>query len=251
VPQPARPAAPAPPAAPAEGQQTADSLRGNWDAVLEAVKRERRVAWILLGSASVHSLHEGILTLRFTRDGDLKAFNSSGHDAILKKVLSTGFGLNVTVKGVVGAGAGPVAAGPGGGRPGAVGGSGRGAGYGSAAGASGTGGFSGTGGAGRVGGTAGSGRGGEAGTGGAAAPGSPRGSTAPEPGGRHDDLSDDLPPEPDDMADDLSPDEPEPDDWSAGKRPAEERSAGAPAELTGMDLIQRELGGQVIREIEG
>ena len=39
---------------------------------------------------------------------------------------------------------------------------------------------------------------------------------------------------------DMYPDEPSPDD-----------RAVRDAELTGMDLIQRELGGQVIGEIEG
>jgi hypothetical protein len=38
----------------------------------------------------------------------------------------------------------------------------------------------------------------------------------------------------------LPPDEPSPDDRAARN-----------AELTGMDLIQRELGGQVIGEFEG
>src|SRR5208337_4165401 len=47
----------------------ADSLRKNWDAVLEAVKQERRVAWMLLSNASVLSLADGILTLRFPRTG--------------------------------------------------------------------------------------------------------------------------------------------------------------------------------------
>jgi hypothetical protein len=41
------------------------------------------------------------------------------------------------------------------------------------------------------------------------------------------------------MAEDLPPDE-----FRAGG------AASGPAELTGMDLIQRELGGQVISEIE-
>ncbi len=41
-------------------------------------------------------------------------------------------------------------------------------------------------------------------------------------------------------ADEMSPDEPSPDDRVVRE-----------AELTGMDLIQRELGGQVIGEIEG
>ena len=116
---PAEPAAPAsvPPATPASapgsasaGPASADSLRQNWGAVLDAVKRERRVAWILLSNASVLSLEDGMLTLGFPRDGDLKGFTTSGCDADLKRVLSTGFGLNVTVKGVTGVdpGAGPV-----------------------------------------------------------------------------------------------------------------------------------------------
>ena len=53
----------------------ADALRQNWPAVLEAVKRERRVAWILLSNASVLSLEDNMLTLRFARDGDLKGFS--------------------------------------------------------------------------------------------------------------------------------------------------------------------------------
>ena len=68
------------------------------------------MAWILLSNASVLSLEDGMLTLGFPRDGDLKGFTTSGCDADLKRVLSTGFGLNVTVKGVTGVdpGAGPV-----------------------------------------------------------------------------------------------------------------------------------------------
>ena len=93
-------AAPQEQAAGSPGLSATDSVRNNWDAVLEAVKQERRVAWMLLSNASVLSLQDGILTLRFPRDGDLKGFSVSGHDAVLKRVLSAGFGLNVTVKGV-------------------------------------------------------------------------------------------------------------------------------------------------------
>ena len=96
------PAAPQERAAGSPGLSATDSLRQNWDAVLEAVKQERRVAWMLLSNASVLSLADGILTLRFPRDGDLKGFSVSGHDAVLKRVLSARFGLNVTVKGVAG-----------------------------------------------------------------------------------------------------------------------------------------------------
>jgi DNA polymerase-3 subunit gamma/tau len=188
-------AAPQKPAAGSPGLSATDSLRNNWDAVLEAVKQERRVAWMLLSNASVLSLADGILTLRFPRDGDLKGFSVSGHDAILKRVLSAGFGLNVTVKGVAG---GDAPAGAPGVRPGRPGPSNP-------------------------------------------APGPSRQSPAapPEfapadPAGYHDEPPDDMPP------DEMPPDEPSPDD-----------RAVRTTELTGMDLIQRELGGQVIGEIEG
>ena len=158
-------AAPAPPAA--VGPSSADSLRQNWNAVLDEVKRKRRVAWILLSNASVQSLEDGVLTLGFARDGDLKGFTTSGCDADLKRVLSAGFGLNVTVKGVAGGGNDLAAATPARSRP------------------------------------------------------------------RHDEPpADEIPP------DDMPPGEPDGD------------PAPAATELTGMDLIQRELGGQVIGEFE-
>jgi DNA polymerase III subunit gamma/tau len=167
---------------PANGSASADSLRQNWSSVLDAVKRERRVAWILLSNASVLSLDDGVLTLRFARDGDLKGFSTSGCDVDLKRVLSTGFGLNVAVRGVSGAdpdagmtrSAGPA-------RP-ALGSQGR--------------------------------------------------ASHPPAGAPH---HHDEPP------DELAP-------ADAGE-PADDQAPDA-AELTGMDLIQRELGGQVIGEIE-
>ena len=70
------------------------------------------MAWMLLSNASVLSVEDGILTLRFPRDGDLKGFSVSGHDAVLKRVLSTGFGLNVTIKGVAGGDPGRSGGGP-------------------------------------------------------------------------------------------------------------------------------------------
>ncbi len=187
------PAAPQQRAAGSPGLSATDSLRQNWDAVLEAVKQERRVAWMLLSNASVLSLADGILTLRFPRDGDLKGFSVSGHDAVLKRVLSARFGLNVTVKGVAG---GDTPAGAPGARPG------------SAVPASGP---------------------------SRQAPVAAPEFAPPDPAGYDDDEPpDDMPP------DEMSADEPSPDDRTVRT-----------AELTGMDLIQRELGGQVIGEIEG
>jgi len=203
--EPARPVSPAPAPAPAirapvaagSGSSPADPLRQNWDAILAAVKQERRVAWMLLSNASVLSLEDDILTLRFPRDGDVKGFSVSGHDAVLKRVLSNNFGLNVTIKGVAGGDAAAV----GGVRPGRPG------------------------------------------------PGVP--GAARQPAVRRDPVpapSQSAPPEFADPND-------EPDDMPPGEMPEDEPSpddrAVQGAELTGMDLIQRELGGQVIGEIEG
>jgi DNA polymerase-3 subunit gamma/tau len=198
--------APQPAAAPAAAGSAADSLRGNWDAVLDAVKQERRVAWMLLSNASVLSLEDGILTLRFPRDGDLKGFSVSGHDAILKRVLSERFGLNVTIKGVAGGDAGSAAARPARPGPGSPGAGSPGAGRSPAS---------------------------RPESPPPPASGPPPESAPPEAAATYD--------EPDDMPPGESlQDEPSPDDRAVRE-----------AELTGMDLIQRELGGQVIGEIEG
>jgi DNA polymerase-3 subunit gamma/tau len=187
------PAAPQQRAAGSPGLSATDSLRQNWDAVLEAVKQERRVAWMLLSNASVLSLADGILTLRFPRDGDLKGFSVSGHDAVLKRVLSARFGLNVTVKGVAGGDTPAAAPGVRPGRAVPASGPSR------------------------------------------QAPVAAPEFAPPDPAGYDDDEPpDDMPP------DEMSADEPSPDDRTVRT-----------AELTGMHLIQRELGGQVIGEIEG
>jgi DNA polymerase-3 subunit gamma/tau len=181
-----------------------DSLRQNWAAILEAVKRERRVASMLLADATVLSLEDGTLTLQFARAGNLKGFTTGSYDADLKRVLSSGFGLNVMVQGLVGGNpdaggtglapaSGPGPAGPGPAGPGPAG------------------------------------------------PGRSRQPAAdpparPAPAEHYDEPPEEMPPDDDEMP----PDEPS------------SHGASAPTpELTGMDLIQRELGGQVIGEIEG
>jgi DNA polymerase-3 subunit gamma/tau len=75
--------------------------------VLEAVKPVRRVAWMLLRNATVQSLDDGVLTLRFAREGDVKGFTGSGCDADLQRVLADSYGLKVHIKAVTGAGAPP------------------------------------------------------------------------------------------------------------------------------------------------
>ncbi len=84
------------------GAAGAEVVTRNWDAILDAIKRERRVAWMLLSNASVVSLDDGTLTLRFARDGDVKGFTTSGCDADLQRVLASGFGLNVRIRALSG-----------------------------------------------------------------------------------------------------------------------------------------------------
>jgi len=194
------------PVAPAPAASAVDSLRQSWPAILDAVKRDSKVAWMLLNNASVLSLEDGILTLRFPRDGEMKGFSVSGHDAILKRVLSTDFGLNVAIKGVAGADATAAGARPG--RPGT-------------------------------------------GAPASARPPAVRRDPVPAP-------SESAPPEyagPDFAGPDFAEPYDEPDDMPPGDsledEPSPDDRAARNAELTGMDLIQRELGGQVIGEFEG
>jgi DNA polymerase-3 subunit gamma/tau len=131
--------APSRTAPPAQPVIDADTLRQRWPDVLEAVKSERRVAWMLLAAASVDSLEGGVLTVAFAKEGQAKGFAASGHDQVLTGVLTTMLGLNVRVRAMVGtasgshsarlasadsaprAGASARSAGPGGAGPGGAG----------------------------------------------------------------------------------------------------------------------------------
>ena len=180
------------------------------------------MAWALIRNATVLSLDGGILTLRFPREGEMKGFSVSGHDAVLKRVLAADFGLNVTVKGVTGGDASPAPTGgappapspviapsrPGPARPGPS----EPASSGPAPAAP-------------------------------AAPAAPWVSRQPAPG-----LPE--PPDFDEPPDDAyEPYDQPPDEFFPDAPPPGGRVL-RPAELTGMELIQRELGGQVIGETE-
>src|SRR5262249_48241344 len=95
-------------AAPARtGVMDTETLRQRWPDVLAAVKRERRVAWMLLNSAWVDSLEGGVLTIAVNREGEAKGFATSGHDQVLTGVLGNMLGLNVRVRARVGTPAAP------------------------------------------------------------------------------------------------------------------------------------------------
>jgi hypothetical protein len=70
--------------------------------VLNAVVEVRRVTWMLLRTATVQSLADGVLTVRFARVGDVRGFVSSKCDADLERVLAESFGLKVKVRAVSG-----------------------------------------------------------------------------------------------------------------------------------------------------
>jgi DNA polymerase III subunit gamma/tau len=71
--------------------------------VLERVKTDgTRVAAIVIGNASPVSLDEAVLTLRFPRQGDVKGFVNSRYEDLLKQVINSMFGINVVVRAVTG-----------------------------------------------------------------------------------------------------------------------------------------------------
>ncbi|HUK68298.1 MAG TPA: DNA polymerase III subunit gamma and tau [Streptosporangiaceae bacterium] len=94
------------PTASAPGVLDAESLRGGWDSILDAVRQVRKVSWIQLSNANVASLEGNVLTLEFARDGELKGFSASGSDAILARVLRERFGVDWHIRGVPAASSG-------------------------------------------------------------------------------------------------------------------------------------------------
>jgi DNA polymerase-3 subunit gamma/tau len=82
----------------------ADSLRERWPEILEAVfKRGRKVAWMLLRNATVDTLQDGILTLSFASEGQAKGFSVSDYDQDLGQVLQTMLGISPKIRAVSGA----------------------------------------------------------------------------------------------------------------------------------------------------
>jgi DNA polymerase-3 subunit gamma/tau len=90
-------------AAAPRGALTGDVLRQSWHEVLENLKTGgHRVSWVLLNESSVVSLDEGVLTLRFPRPGNVKGFAGSRHEDVLKQTLNTRFGVNVVIRAISG-----------------------------------------------------------------------------------------------------------------------------------------------------
>ncbi|HMD24389.1 MAG TPA: DNA polymerase III subunit gamma and tau, partial [Streptosporangiaceae bacterium] len=86
----------------ARGGVTTETLIQAWPTVLDAVKAQGRVAAIVIGNASLVSLDEAVLTLRFPRQGDVKGFANSRYEDLLKQVITSMFGINIVVRAVTG-----------------------------------------------------------------------------------------------------------------------------------------------------
>ncbi len=84
------------------GRVDTDMLRQRWPEILDAVRSERKVAWMLLNSASVQELQGGALTIAFPSEGNARGFASSGHDQVLAGALADMLGLNVRIRAVSG-----------------------------------------------------------------------------------------------------------------------------------------------------
>jgi DNA polymerase-3 subunit gamma/tau len=82
------------------GPVDAETLRQRWPEILDAVRGKSKVAWILLNTATVQELEAGVLTIAFPSEGNARGFASSGHDQVLTGALTALLGLNVRVRAV-------------------------------------------------------------------------------------------------------------------------------------------------------
>ena len=117
----AKPAPPAPeakpgntdhPAAPANGAGAAaarpagnrapdaDLVRERWPEILDAMRHRSRVAWMQLSGATVDTLQDGILTLRFAQEGTAAGFSARGSDKDLGQVLEQTLGISPKIRAV-------------------------------------------------------------------------------------------------------------------------------------------------------
>ncbi len=90
---------------------SADELRSRWSDVLDAVRDVRKTAWILLSNyASIDTVEGNVVTMAFDTEGNAKGFASSGSDGYLADVLERMFGARPVIRAIVN----PAAAGGGG-----------------------------------------------------------------------------------------------------------------------------------------
>jgi len=83
---------------PSGSPANADVIRARWPDILAAVQSKRKVAWIQLSNASVESYADGVLTLAFAQPGFAHGFQTGGYDQDLSQVLAAMFGKSPQIK---------------------------------------------------------------------------------------------------------------------------------------------------------
>ncbi|WP_017625830.1 DNA polymerase III subunit gamma and tau [Nocardiopsis chromatogenes] len=104
APQPA-PAAPAAPSgASGSGPVDVGTLQSSWGRIMEAVKGLRRFTWMVLSGSDVRpvGIEGNMVQLGFSRPNDAKGFSNSGSDAVVSKAIKQVLGAEVRVVAVTG-----------------------------------------------------------------------------------------------------------------------------------------------------
>ncbi|MFI0354337.1 DNA polymerase III subunit gamma and tau [Actinomadura sp. 9N407] len=225
--QPPPPQAEASSSGQADGGMDVAAVQRLWPDIIEAVKGKSKVAWmVIMSGVRPITLDHNLLTLSFEAEGARTNFTNGGRDVVLREVLKERMGVEWRIDTVLG-----------GAQPSGQGDGGRG---------------------GRSGGRTGP----SASFTGASTPASPRpGAGTPQPPARPEPpastpapaapVRDQAPPPPRHPPPDEPPPPPEPMDEREEVDPVGDADAdGSELEAGGMALIQRELGGRIIREID-
>ena len=69
--------------------------------MLDAIRDTSKVAWILLGKASVAAVEGNVITMAFDSEGNAKGFASSGSDGYLANVLERMFGARPVIMAMI------------------------------------------------------------------------------------------------------------------------------------------------------
>ncbi|MBB1501736.1 DNA polymerase III subunit gamma and tau [Propioniciclava sp. MC1683] len=102
-PQPVPPAAPAASGAGDPAVLTTAQVRGRWPEVLDAIKKRRRVTWIVVReNAQVHDFTDGVLTLAFNNPGAQESFSRGGSDQVVRESVLEVLGVAPTIRAIAG-----------------------------------------------------------------------------------------------------------------------------------------------------
>ena len=72
-------------------------IQNSWNEIVDRVKGKSRVAWMILSHASPVDLSEDLLTIVFSRDGEVKGFLTAGYDDILADAIFEVMGLRLRI----------------------------------------------------------------------------------------------------------------------------------------------------------